>query len=202
MLRVRISIRARYTTLCDKVCQWLVAGRWFSPGPPVYSTNKTDRHDLTEILLKVALNIIQQTSNPYNDHNIYRLFYITILSTTCIVQCQDTCYVHNQVKIITSVKLSENIYFVQRYINLENFNFYFLLFFFFLTCKTFSKICVQINYLHGNFIPDKMLLSPTPRKIWRTYTFWWHHPRNGNTPYMYIHFVVVFKWIFISNHVT
>jgi hypothetical protein len=26
--------------------------KWFSPGPPVSSTNKTDRHDITEILLK------------------------------------------------------------------------------------------------------------------------------------------------------
>ena len=43
------------TTLCDKVCQWLVAGQWFSPGS---STNKTDRHDIAEILLKVALNTI------------------------------------------------------------------------------------------------------------------------------------------------
>jgi hypothetical protein len=33
-----------------------VAGRCFSPGTPVSSTNKTDRHDITEILLKVALN--------------------------------------------------------------------------------------------------------------------------------------------------
>ena len=40
------------------VCQWLAAGRWFTPGPPVSSTNKTDRHDITEILLKVALNTI------------------------------------------------------------------------------------------------------------------------------------------------
>jgi len=40
MLWVRIWIRARCTTLYDKVCQWLVAGRWFSPGPPVSSTNK------------------------------------------------------------------------------------------------------------------------------------------------------------------
>jgi hypothetical protein len=37
------------TTLCDKVCQWLAAGRWISPGTPGSSTNKT------EILL-VALN--------------------------------------------------------------------------------------------------------------------------------------------------
>jgi hypothetical protein len=34
-----------------------MAGRWISPGTPVPSTNKTDRHDKTEILLKVALNI-------------------------------------------------------------------------------------------------------------------------------------------------
>jgi hypothetical protein len=40
MLWVRIPIRVRCTTLCDKVCQWLVAGRWYSPGPPVSSTNK------------------------------------------------------------------------------------------------------------------------------------------------------------------
>ena len=38
-------------TLCDKVCQWLVKGRLFSPGTPVSSINKTDRHDITEILL-------------------------------------------------------------------------------------------------------------------------------------------------------
>jgi hypothetical protein len=33
--------------------------RWFSPGPPVSSTNKTDRHDIAGILLKVALCIIK-----------------------------------------------------------------------------------------------------------------------------------------------
>ena len=46
------------TNLCNKVCQWLAAGQWFSPGTPVSSTNKTDRHDITDILLKVALNTI------------------------------------------------------------------------------------------------------------------------------------------------
>ena len=30
------------TTLCDKVFQWLVTGRWFSPGIPVSSANKTN----------------------------------------------------------------------------------------------------------------------------------------------------------------
>jgi hypothetical protein len=37
------------------------AGRWFSPGTPVSSTNETDRHDITEISLKVALNTIALT---------------------------------------------------------------------------------------------------------------------------------------------
>jgi hypothetical protein len=32
-------------TLCDEVCQWLATGRQFSP---VSSTNKTDRHGITE----------------------------------------------------------------------------------------------------------------------------------------------------------
>jgi len=55
-LCVRIPLRQGVldTTLCDKVCQWLVAGQWFSP---VSSTNKTDRHEITEIL-NVALNTI------------------------------------------------------------------------------------------------------------------------------------------------
>jgi hypothetical protein len=37
MLWVRISIRARCTALCDKACQWLATGRWFSPGLSVFS---------------------------------------------------------------------------------------------------------------------------------------------------------------------
>jgi hypothetical protein len=59
MLWDRISIRAKCTTLCDKVCQWLATGRWFSP---VSSTNKTDCHDITEILFKMMLNTIKQTN--------------------------------------------------------------------------------------------------------------------------------------------
>jgi hypothetical protein len=34
---------------------------WFSLGTPVSSTNKTDPYDITEILLKVALNSITLT---------------------------------------------------------------------------------------------------------------------------------------------
>ena len=34
------------------------AGQWFSLGTPVSSTYRSDRHDITEILLIVALNTI------------------------------------------------------------------------------------------------------------------------------------------------
>jgi hypothetical protein len=66
MLWVRISTKTRCTTLCEKVCQWLATGGWFSRGTAVSSTNITDRHDITGILLKVALNTIKQTNKLNN----------------------------------------------------------------------------------------------------------------------------------------
>jgi hypothetical protein len=51
------------TTLCDQVCLWLTAGWWFSLGIPGSFTNKTDFHDITEILLKVALNTIYRENH-------------------------------------------------------------------------------------------------------------------------------------------
>jgi hypothetical protein len=41
--------------------QLLAHGRWLSPGTPASSTTKTGRHDIAEILLKVALK--HQKSN-------------------------------------------------------------------------------------------------------------------------------------------
>jgi hypothetical protein len=47
----------RLAVASDKVYQLLAHGRWFSPGTPASSssTTKTGRHDIAEILLKVAL---------------------------------------------------------------------------------------------------------------------------------------------------
>jgi len=45
----------RLAAVSDKVYQLLAHGR-FSPGTPASSTTKTGRHDIAEILLKVALN--------------------------------------------------------------------------------------------------------------------------------------------------
>ena len=51
-----ISWRGVLDTTCVKVCQWLATGRWFSPGTLVSSTDKTNCHDITEVLFKMALN--------------------------------------------------------------------------------------------------------------------------------------------------
>ena len=45
----------RLAAASDKAYQLLAHGWWFSPGTPASSTTKTGRHDIAEILLKVAL---------------------------------------------------------------------------------------------------------------------------------------------------
>jgi len=51
----------RLAAASDQVYQLLAHGQWFSPGTPASSTTKTGRHDIPEILLKVALK--HQKSN-------------------------------------------------------------------------------------------------------------------------------------------
>ena len=77
MLWVRLRLRVRFSTLCDKVCQRLVAGRWFSPGPLVSTINKTECHDIAEILLnlKVALNTITLTLFFNTSEQFFPLLY-------------------------------------------------------------------------------------------------------------------------------
>jgi protein-S-isoprenylcysteine O-methyltransferase Ste14 len=67
------------STLYDKVCQWFVKGQWFSLGPPVSSTNKTDHHNITEILLKVALNTIMTYLFFFS-----KSFVLSTLGFTCV----------------------------------------------------------------------------------------------------------------------
>jgi hypothetical protein len=70
MLWVRNTIRVRCTTLCDKVCQWLMVGLWFSPGTPFFYTNKTN--------LKISV--------CYSIHSIYdnrgMIFGFMVYNTT------------------------------------------------------------------------------------------------------------------------
>jgi hypothetical protein len=55
----------RLAAASDQVYQLLAHGRWFSPGTPASSTTKTDRHDIAEILLKVALSTINKINQIY-----------------------------------------------------------------------------------------------------------------------------------------
>jgi hypothetical protein len=61
----------------NKVYQLLAHGRWFSPGTPAFSTTKTSRHDIAEILLKVALN----TKNQINPLSNIGIFVVPVIFT-------------------------------------------------------------------------------------------------------------------------
>ena len=88
MLWVWISISARCTTLCGKVCQWLATGRWFSPCPPVSSTNKIDRHDITDILFESGVKHHQT-----NKQNIF-------MSRTTVCSNIRRCHSPDRLRII------------------------------------------------------------------------------------------------------
>jgi hypothetical protein len=55
----------RLAVASDKVYQLLAHGRWFSPVIPASSITKTGRHDIAEILLKVALNTKIQSNQTF-----------------------------------------------------------------------------------------------------------------------------------------
>ena len=79
---VYISPLVRIAATSDKIYQLLAHGQWFSPGTPVSPTTKTGRHDIADILLKVALNTKNQIKSiirfahifnnvsDFNDHNL------------------------------------------------------------------------------------------------------------------------------------
>jgi hypothetical protein len=57
----------RLAAASDKVYHLLAHDWWFSPGTLASSTTKAGRHDIAEILLKVALN----TKNKIKSNQIY-----------------------------------------------------------------------------------------------------------------------------------
>ena len=75
-------------------------GRRFSLGTPVSSTNKTDRHEVTEILLKVALNTINQT-NPIHSSLIPHfciyfvrtyLYIVDLVNVVAVLNMPNICF--------------------------------------------------------------------------------------------------------------
>jgi len=63
-----------------RILRFPPTGGWFSPGPPVSSTNKTHHHDITEILLKVALSTIKQANKLFKHSFIISIY---VFSGTC-----------------------------------------------------------------------------------------------------------------------
>jgi hypothetical protein len=54
----------------------LAHGRWFSPGTLASSTTKTGRHDIAEILLKVALKHQKSINQSIYSNATVRLSFI------------------------------------------------------------------------------------------------------------------------------
>ena len=84
-----------------------------SPGSPISSTNKTDRHDITEILLKVALNTIKQT---ITEIDLFLFFQIVknfniksaFLSNQSFVNV--VCRLLNAAKVETNTSFNHRVY--------------------------------------------------------------------------------------------
>ena len=74
-------------------CKWLTTGRWFSPGTRVSSTNKTDCHDIAEVLLKVVLNTIIIVPGSYKKIQFY--FWCMLFMI----------YTDGQIQTLSSIKL-------------------------------------------------------------------------------------------------
>ena len=76
-----VNSKKRYTRLAaasDKVYQLLAHGRRFSPGTLASSTTKTGRHDIAEILLKVALNNKKAINQSINSVGFFLIMLYTL----------------------------------------------------------------------------------------------------------------------------
>ena len=85
------------TTLCYKVCQCLATDRWFFPGPPVSPTNKTDRHDIAELLLNKQTNKHTATV-PIYLFSIFQLF--SVARYECLMPLSSTSHQRPKARIV------------------------------------------------------------------------------------------------------
>ena len=75
------SAHGEVYSIRDHVCQWLATGRWLCSGTPFSSTNKTDRHNITEILMKVALSTTNQPNHQTIRYHVNLLFIVDKICT-------------------------------------------------------------------------------------------------------------------------
>ena len=99
----------RLTAASDKVYQLLAQGRWFSPGTLASSSTKTCRHDIAEVLLKVALK--HQTSNQ--NQIGFMTYYLSLQNLFLLTSAIDFNVVNpsnntfNRQKIIIAIFVNE-----------------------------------------------------------------------------------------------
>ena len=81
--------RGSLAAASDKDYQLLAHGQWFSPGTPASCTTKTGRHDIAEILVKVALNTNNQINlNHLNQFHCINITYVFVILNRNKVLCQ------------------------------------------------------------------------------------------------------------------
>jgi hypothetical protein len=116
--RVGIPGCTRLGSANDKVYQLLAHGRWFFPGIPTSSTTKAGRHDIAEILLKVALNTKNQiiksplshpgpAKNTAKTKPILYLVHITVYSTSEVISMHTS--------VMLNVYILFNLFLTQKY---------------------------------------------------------------------------------------
>jgi hypothetical protein len=83
----------RLAAASDQVYQLLAHGRCLSQGSPVSSANKTDRHDITEIMLKVVnYQVLRKNKTVYDNHSNYIKTFILPYQCSTFLCCISQIY--------------------------------------------------------------------------------------------------------------
>ena len=91
----------------DKVYQLLAHGRWFSQSTSASSITKTGRHDIAEILLKVALSTINQIKS----HGLFFFYsrWLPLLKIE-IYSIEHYCSIESQNELKFKLQLNDKEY--------------------------------------------------------------------------------------------
>jgi hypothetical protein len=101
-------------TLCDKVCQRLATGRWFSPGTPVSSTNKTDRYDIAEILFKEK-ELMGVLFFSENKNSVEKIKFLAPLKKTAHLPLKGVFFCNLFIFLRTNSYIHDSIYTMFQY---------------------------------------------------------------------------------------
>jgi hypothetical protein len=96
-LLTRLVISQEVSCIVHYLCNGVIPWQWFTPCTPVSPINKTGRHVITEILLKVALNTIKQKTNKQyilvvaSHRQIYHTRFEVTTSVVICTDCKGSC---------------------------------------------------------------------------------------------------------------